>query len=454
MVAATPSPLELITDLNREIKQRRDTEKLLAGLLKSVGGDKQLNFFQSLAVELSKALDVSYVLIGLINSDHRSVTTIAVSGNGKTLENFSYDLLGTPCQDVADQGVCIHPRSVQELYPLDHLLVQMGIESYFGVPLLDHQQTTIGLLVALDCKPLPDHKRLQLISIFTVFATRCSAELEHQRLLAGQEALIAARTADLAAKNRQLEQTLAALESTEQALIESEQLALLGDLVGGIVDEVNAPLAMASTALSCLEEQHKRLDHYLQGHQLTLSQFAELIGEHGRALGLLKENMQRVSVITEHFGHVAKRPAPNHRSTVNIRALIDDVVLTFSHQLKQRGHQISANYLGQQQFQGYPALFAQIVAQLFQMVLAPQSGAAANGNIDLTSDCDDHRWRFILAFEVSVGPTAPRDPDHQQGATLNSSLLALIIKRAGGKFHQQHDGNAHQQLTIELPLLG
>lgn len=456
---AAPSNLELLTDLNREIKLRRDTEASLRALLQEVGRDPKLDFFASLVTRVAAVLGVASVLVGRLSADHLQIQTLAVCVDGQLAENFSYTLLGTPCQEVAGQGICVHPSNVQQLFPLDHLLVAMGIESYLGVPLCDHKGQSMGVLVALDRQPLSEHSRFKALSLFSVFAARCVAELEHRQLLAELEQQIDTRTAALAARNRELLAVQQHLESTERHLLESEQLALLGDLVAGIVDEINGPLALAATSLSCLEGVQLQL----QGHEqqpLTRSQFERLIHEQGEALRLLCANVAKASLIASRFAHVACRPLPGHRSTVDPQRLAEDVIGSFSHELQQRSLRCDVRHQGPSQFQGHPALLSQVMAQLLHLALAPEAGVQPGSTLLLHSDCDSRRWRCqLLLCSHDSGQQLQRllaqrqAPGERQGPAFSGYLLDLVSQRAGGEFVASSPQAGALLLEVSLPLV-
>lgn len=137
-------------------------------------------FFQSLVTHLASAMSVSYAFIAEFDRSAMRARTLAFWGKGTIRENFEFDLAGTPCEDVIRSGLCHHPRGVREKFPQDRDAVEMGIESYLGVPLLDGQGTVLGHLAVLDDRPLPPEPRR--LSIFRIFATRAAVELERLRV--------------------------------------------------------------------------------------------------------------------------------------------------------------------------------------------------------------------------------------------------------------------------------
>ncbi len=156
-------------------------------------------FFKILVSDLAEALDVFYVIAGRIvqEKDGEVCHTIAVWGGDKLIPNITYRLPGTPCQNVANQEMCFHPRNVQTDYPQDVLLVNMGAESYIGMPMVDTEGRTLGILVALDTRPMSEGKRYLALSLLSIFATRGAAELQFLDRERELTQLVEKRTAEL-----------------------------------------------------------------------------------------------------------------------------------------------------------------------------------------------------------------------------------------------------------------
>lgn len=138
-------------------------------------------FFQSLVQQLAAAMGRGCSLIAEFAGPSRSrVRTLAYFSNGKLMPNVEYELAGTPCEDVARGNLCHYPSEVWKRFPRDEALVEMGIESYLGVPLVGPDGEHLGHLCVFDSRPMPDEPRNLLI--FRIFAARAAAELERLRM--------------------------------------------------------------------------------------------------------------------------------------------------------------------------------------------------------------------------------------------------------------------------------
>jgi len=139
------------------------------------------SFFENILFGLSSAIDADYVFIAELNSEHTSARTHTVVNNRQVISNFEYALKGTPCEITLSGICCVHPQGIQPLYPEDHLLVEMGIEGYVGVPLKDSKNEVNFILVALFEKPVENVSEAE--SLFLLFSGMILKELEKQSVI-------------------------------------------------------------------------------------------------------------------------------------------------------------------------------------------------------------------------------------------------------------------------------
>lgn len=119
------------------------------------------------------------VLAEVRAADPDTAHTLQVWSKGRFIDNFSYALAGTPCADVAKTGHCFFPRDVRRLFPEDRFLSDMGLESYWGVPLRDSSGGIVGILAVMDDRPMAYSTKT--FSLLNGFAARIAAELERDR---------------------------------------------------------------------------------------------------------------------------------------------------------------------------------------------------------------------------------------------------------------------------------
>lgn len=163
-------------EILRDISERARVERLIHNIARGVSAKVGADFLDSLANFLTEELEMDFALVGIVQQETGRVETLAFSCRGNTGEPFSYDLKGTPCEQVLKRGVLVFQQGVASQFPDDADLRNLSIESYCGAPLTDSHGEPVGVLCVFHRKPIT---RVKLVKdIITIFASRAGAELE------------------------------------------------------------------------------------------------------------------------------------------------------------------------------------------------------------------------------------------------------------------------------------
>lgn len=139
-------------------------------------------FFSDLVTFLGTSLNVDYALCDRIDpTDETVVHSLAVYAHGTVTENITYNLEGTPCQNVVGRMSCCYEYEVQQKFPHDQLLIDLNAESYAGVPLWTAEGAPLGLIAVMDTGPL--HSPELVVTVLQILATRAGSELERVEVL-------------------------------------------------------------------------------------------------------------------------------------------------------------------------------------------------------------------------------------------------------------------------------
>ena len=167
-------------ELNEAKRVNTDEIVALREIVEGTARSTGVVFFESLVKHLASAAGVSNAFVAEFAGTKTRVRTIASWGPEGLRPNEEYDLAGTPCEDVVRGSLCHYPQGVRERFPLDQGLVDMRVESYLGVPLLDGDGNVLGHLAVFHGEPMPAEPRL--LFIFRIFAARAAVELERLRV--------------------------------------------------------------------------------------------------------------------------------------------------------------------------------------------------------------------------------------------------------------------------------
>ena len=161
----------------RDITERKRIEDAIRNIAAGVSIQTGEEFFQQLVLQLGKLFHAKYAFIALLDeADPMRMRTLAVSQDGVIADNMRYRLDETPCANVVGRGTCTYPEHVQQIFPKDVLLQEMGAESYIGTPLFDAGGRPLGIIVVLDTKPMLGTREVE--PILEIFAARASAEIQ------------------------------------------------------------------------------------------------------------------------------------------------------------------------------------------------------------------------------------------------------------------------------------
>jgi PAS domain S-box-containing protein len=133
-------------------------------------------FFKALVKNLSEAMGTHGAWITEYLPELKRLRALAFWLGGKYVEQYEYDIQGTPCEKLLANKKYLHiPQNVVDLFPGDPDLPKIGAVSYIGFPLLNKRQEILGNIAVVDTRPIPDSFRN--LAVFRIFAARATAEI-------------------------------------------------------------------------------------------------------------------------------------------------------------------------------------------------------------------------------------------------------------------------------------
>jgi len=169
------------------VLQQHKIQEALRSVLAATINTSGEQYFRTLVTQLASIFNVRYAFVAEL-LDYNTARTLALWAGESLADNIIYSLNGAPCENVVEKGFCIHPDNVQQKFPEDHHLVEMGAVSYIGTPLSDSHGNPIGILAILDDKPFDQIDFAEyLMSIAAIqaaseiFSMRAEKELRESR---------------------------------------------------------------------------------------------------------------------------------------------------------------------------------------------------------------------------------------------------------------------------------
>lgn len=325
--------------------------EVIEAISNSYGDD----YFTKITLALHKIIAADYTFIAKYDKQNHRNKTLVLVAKGSLAENFEYGLNGTPCANVLDGSLCFYPKDACTIFPLDTALVDMKIQAYLGVPLLNSKKEIIGLIAALYEHPVTDKK--DITTLFELFSSRIAAELERLAYENSLEERISQR-------NQELSSTIEELKSNQKQLIESEKMSSLGNLVAGVTHEVNTPLGIAITTHSIMADELKTLNDKITHEQLTLKDMSHYRHVAEDALSMQGENLNRAKKLIENFKKTAADQHQLEIETIDIGYYYQQTASTLSSVLKPKSASITIHCPQNIMLATYPGVHAQILTNL------------------------------------------------------------------------------------------
>lgn len=209
-------------------------ESIMQGVSNTYGED----FYRAITQQLALSIGADFTFIGRFDDGFSYSKTLALCAGPELIDNFQYELCGTPCAKVAEESTCVYPDKVCDAFPHDQLLIDMEVKGYIGAPLLNRQQKVIGLIVALYKHKIKNEVFVK--SIFELFAGRIAAEIENSEANEALDNL-----------NQTLEQQVSA--RTSELIKANEELTSFSYALS---NDLRAPLRATSGLLNIIKEDY------------------------------------------------------------------------------------------------------------------------------------------------------------------------------------------------------
>lgn len=165
----------------RNIDQTKRQETALRFIVEGTAAKAGDDFFQTCVEQLAEICQVDYAFITSLVDDTYTTTKMLALWTGKeTVAPYEFDLAGTPCQIVFQEGWGIFPQALQARFPQASSLATLSAKSYVGTVIKDPDGNILGNLGIIDTKPLSGDLATPKF-ILQLFAARVGSEMKRTR---------------------------------------------------------------------------------------------------------------------------------------------------------------------------------------------------------------------------------------------------------------------------------
>ena len=168
---------ERTAELREEIAERQRAEQTLRAIAEATAATTGEDFLRSLVEQMAVTLGVHTVFITtMIDDTTDEVRTLAWWEKDHLIENFDYELEGTPCKPIVQLGeIVCYRENLGEMFPR-----KAGFQSFVGMPIWNASGKMLGHIAVMDEETVLDETRF--VDILRIFAARAGAEMERQRM--------------------------------------------------------------------------------------------------------------------------------------------------------------------------------------------------------------------------------------------------------------------------------
>ncbi|MFP4208264.1 MAG: sensor histidine kinase [Wenzhouxiangella sp.] len=370
------------------------------------GGD----YFRTLVARLARSLGVEVALVTeCLDYPENHVRTLALWHGSDFSEDITFDLVGTPCQEVINGGeFCFYPEGMSRLFP-EWASEEGGVESFIGIPVFAPSDgRTVGHIAVYDQGRMDGDRIVE--SMFRIIAARVGAEIERMQ---AEQAL-----RDSEARARQHLSQLAHVS----------RLGALGEMASALAHEINQPLAMLTTyGQTCL--------HLLERPDPDLAAVRNALEKSLEGADRAKEVVKRLRAYVSR-GDIKTRVIP-------VQRLLDDCLVLL--QTETRHHQVElVMHLSTElpPIRVDTVLIQQVLLNLVRNgVDAINHSEGTRRRIDLSVSADADQQ---VLFEIGDSGTGideamrsrlfePFASSRQDGLGIGLSLCCSILEAHGGR---------------------
>lgn len=244
---------------------------------------------------------------------------------------------------------------------------------------------------------------------------RLQAEAEIRNLNVTLEARVEERTSELSAM-------LQSLQQTQEELVHSEKMASLGSLVAGISHDLNTPIGNTMTVASTLQDRVREFNTLLANGDLKKSALLDFLHSAEEMSDLLVRSCRRSTELISSFKQVAIDQASERRRKFDLRAVVEDVLVTLRPTIKHQPWVLESEVQEGINCDSFPGPLGQVLTNLIQNACVHGFGDRGYGRVAIAASSPMAGWVRLTVSDDGVG---------MDGATLARVFDPFFTTRLG-----------------------
>lgn len=389
------------------------------------GGD----YFRTLVARLATSLGVDKALVTeCLNYPENHVRTLAFWEETSYAEDITFDLAGTPCQDVIGNAeFCFIQSGLQDRFP-EWAKEEGGIESFIGIPVFAPSDgRVVGHIAVYDRQAMSDRPIVE--SMFRIVAARVGAEIER------------------AQAERALRDSEERARQHLNQLAHASRVSAMGELATALAHEVNQPLTAVLTNCRACERLLARGELDTDILVAALQRSIDSAEQASRVVRRMREFIKR--------GEIKDRLVPASILLADCRLLLET---------ETRHHQVQLDMAVADDLPAVRVdniLIQQVILNLTRNAIEAinsSENAERRVGIDIQADHDAETITICLtdtgsgiADDLRDSMFKPFTTGRKDGLGMGLSLCQSIIENHAGRIWLSETGNHGSTFCFSLP---
>ena len=178
------------------------------------------------------------------------------------------------------------------------------------------------------------------------------------------------------------------LEKQKQ-LFETEKITSLGQMMATIIHDVNTPLGVCHTAVSCIQDGIKKMETQLSSEDLSKNDLNTFISLCDNSSMILLRNLKSTIELLQSFKQVTVDQISEKARKITLSEYFESVIHSLQPKTQQSGVKIHFECSPNCHIYTYPGALAQIITNLVNNSIIHGFGERQGGNISITVKCEN-----------------------------------------------------------------